>query len=461
MADYRRKLPRRDFIVKSAGGAAAAAVGAGALPGALSRVFAAGSPSRPPNIIIILTDDQGRGDLGCYGAEAIKTPNIDGMAAEGVKMTDFFTSAPVCSPSRAGLLTGRYPPRTKINAVLFPSDTPMGMAWRAFMNLPLGLPPDEITVAEALKRKNYATCCIGKWHLGDRPRFRPHRRGFDYFYGVLYSNDMDPFEVYRNDEVVYEHPADQARLTGDYTKEAVNFIERSRHGPFFLYLAHTFPHIPLHASDRFRGKSRAGLYGDAIEEIDWSTGEILGALKRHGIEDDTYVFFTSDNGPWYQGSAAGSRGRKGETLDGGMRVPFIAKGPGIPEGRVIGEPAMNIDLFTTSLAIAGVPIPDDRVIDGRNLLPLLRGKSLETPHEALFFYRRGELQAVRVGKWKYYRERRLWMYPPGKKGPWLINTEEDPYESYDAALHYPQKAMELKKLMDEWEKNFDRGFKTK
>ncbi len=459
MADYKNKLPRRDFIVKSAGGVAAATMGAGTLPGMLSQAFAGGSGSRAPNIIIIMADDQGLGDLGCYGAKAIKTPNIDGMAENGVRMTDFFSSSPVCSPSRAGLLTGRYPPRTKIDAVLFPSGTPMGIAWRAFMQLPLGLPLDEITIAEALKQKNYSTCCIGKWHLGDKRRFRPHRRGFDYYYGVLHSNDMEPFEVYRNDEVVDDHPADQTKLTGNYTKEAVNFINRSHKEPFFLYLAHTFPHIPLYASEKFRGKSHAGLYGDTIEEIDWSTGEIIKALKEHGIEDNTYIFYTSDNGPWYLGSTAGSRGRKGETLDGGMRVPLVARGPGIQKGKVIEEPAMNIDLFATSLAIAGAPLPDDRIIDGKNLMPLLKGKTGESPHEALYYYWNDNLHAVRTGKWKYYRERWLWIYSPQKKGQWLINMDEDPYESYNAALHYPKKAEELRKMLDDWEKNFDRGFK--
>ncbi len=450
----KNKFDRREFMVKSGKAAAAAAIGSSIAP----HVFAQAAQTRPPNIIIIFADDLGYGDIGCFGSEAISTPNLDSLAAEGAHMTDFFSSAPVCSPSRAGLLTGRYPPRTEVIHVFMPSKTAWGAMWNAVNRLPQGLPLDEITIAEALKPHGYATCCIGKWHLGDKKEYRPHRRGFDHYTGLLYSNDMWPLELYRNDEIIDDHPADQTKLTGIYTEEAVKFIDGSHSQPFFLYLPHTFPHVPLHASKKFRGRSRGGLYGDAIEEIDWSTGQILEALERHGIADNTLILFSSDNGPWYQGSTGGWRGRKGETYDGGMRVPFLARWPGhIPAGKVIDEPAMNIDMFSTTLAAAGVPLPSDRVIDGKNLLPLLEGKQTKTPHEAIFFYNMRELQAVRVGQWKYHRRHRLAMIPPLKKGPWLFNTEEDPYESYNVADKYSDVTRKLEALMTDWEKNFGRG----
>jgi len=450
---------RRRFmsVASKACGAAALCAGAGPL-----ELFGA-SKKKPPNIVIILADDMGYGDLGCYGSEALCTPNIDRMASEGARMTDFYSSSPVCSPSRAGLLTGRYPPRTGIVDVLFPTDTLFGAGWAAAKRLPEGLPLDEITMAEALKPLGYSTCCVGKWHLGNRKRYRPHHRGFDRYFGPLYSNDMKPFELYHNDEVVERHPADQTQLTRKYTEFALSFLNENGDNPFLLYMPHTFPHEPLHASDRFKRKSNGGLYGDVVEEVDWSVGQVLEALEKRGIADNTLVFFTSDNGPWYQGSTGGARGRKAETLEGGMRVPGIARWPGmIPAGRVIEAPAMNIDLFSTTLAVAGSTLPSDRVIDGKNLMPLLGGMENESPHEALFLYSwNRDLEGVRVGRWKYFRSRRLWMYPPIQKGPWLIDTERDPYESYNAIDKYPNIAAKLEKTMVDWEKNFDRGINGK
>ena len=420
-----------------------------------------------PNIIVILTDDQGWGDAGCFGSTLIKTPNLDQMAREGIRLTNFYSSAPVCSPSRAGLLTGRYPPRTKVTQVLRPSRftfDPLQETANVLQNITfalepgtaLALPKKEIIIPQALKEAGYTSCCIGKWHLGDIKGTRPHERGFDHYFGLLYSNDMAPLELWRNSKIVEPHPVNQDWLTQKYTQEALWFIRENKNQPFFLYLAHTFPHIPLHASPKFRGRSKAGLYGDCIEEIDWSCGEILNALDRYGILKNTLIMFTSDNGPWWQGNPGYLRGRKHETFEGGMRVPFIAFWPErIPPGQVSDEMAMNIDIFTTALSSAGVKIPKDRAIDGKDLLPLFEGKEKKSPHEALFFYQGKELQAVRVGKWKYHRKHYLLYYPIGfKKGPYLFDLEKDPNESYNVIDLYPNVARELELLMKEWEKKF-------
>jgi arylsulfatase A-like enzyme len=439
-------MDRRDFLRTSA------LVSAGLLAGPEARAQVAKAGGLP-NLVLIIADDLGWGDLGCYGSQSIATPHLDRLAIEGARMTNFFSSASVCSPSRAGLLTGRYPPRTGITQVLFPHNSAMDLALRLF-GVPAGLPLDEVTLADLLRRRGYATAGIGKWHLGDLPEYRPIQRGFDYSFGPLYSNDMEPFELYQGNEVVEPAPADQDLLTQKYTAEALGFIERSQPKPFFLYLPHTFPHRPLHASKEFRGSSQAGLYGDTVEEIDFSTGQILEALARHGLDQNTLILFTSDNGPWFQGSPGGYRGRKNETFDGGMRVPLLARWPGrIPPGQVTDGMAMNIDLFTTLLAAAGAPPPSDRPIDGQDLLPLLAGNS-PSPHQALYFYQGSELQAIRVGNWKFHRRHRVLVYPFGKQGPWLFDLEKDPNESYDCSLKYPEKARKLEQMMQDWEATF-------
>jgi len=298
------------------------------------------SAQRRPNIVFIYVDDMGYGDLGCYGSKAIKTPNLDRMASEGLRLTSFYSVSPICTPSRAALMTGRYAARMGIDQmhlanVLFPTDK-------------TGLPQSETTVARALKARGYSTACIGKWHLGHLSPHRPIDHGFDYYFGIPYSNDMTPSPLMRNAEVI-EEPANQDTLTRRYTEEAIRFIEQANSKPFFLYLAHHMPHIPLHASVRFRGKSAGGLYGDVVEELDWSVGEVLKALKRSSLDRDTIVFFSSDNGPWYQGSAGPLRGRKGWTYDGGVREPGIVRWPGhIPPGRVSDEPVATIDFFPTA-----------------------------------------------------------------------------------------------------------------
>src|ERR1051325_10498838 len=331
--------------------------------------IAAGLAERPPNFIIILADDLGYGDLGCYGHPSIRTPELDRMAAEGMRFTDFYVAACVCTPSRAALLTGRLPIRSGMSG-----DLDHRVQTR---NSSGGLPPEEITIARALKGKGYATGCIGKWHLGHRPEHLPNSHGFDSFYGLRWSNDMEPAPniprnasmnlhpklewwncaLLRNNEVI-EQPTDLSTLTRRYTAEAVQFIEANRKKPFFLYMAHTYPHVPLFASKQFQQKSARGLYGDVVEELDWSVGQVLETLRKQGLAGNTLVFFTSDNGPWLVkdlagGSAGPLRGGKGSTWEGGMREPGIAWWPRkIKAGAVNHELACSMDLFTTCLSLA-------------------------------------------------------------------------------------------------------------
>jgi arylsulfatase A len=401
-----------------------------------------------------MADDLGWGDLGCYGSEAIETPNIDSLADDGVRLTQFFSCSPVCSPSRAGLLTGRYPKRSGVNFVYVPTQLfPLAVADYTYYNMPWGLPTEEITMAEAVKQEGYSTCCVGKWHLGDLQKHRPYNRGFDHFFGVLHSNDAFPLKLFRNNEVVEKAPVNQELLTRNYTNEATNWIKKNSSGPFMLYFAHTFPHIPLHASDEFIGKSRGGLYGDTVEELDWSVGQVLKALDDAGVADNTFVFFTSDNGPWFEGSSGAFRGRKGQTLDGGMRVPGIGRWQGhIPAGTTSDQMSMNIDLFTTALTIAGANVPQDRPIDGKNIIPLLKGE--QSPHEALYFYHYKDLEAVRTPKWKYHRKHKGWAHLKSvlPQRPVLIDLETDPTESYNVIDKYPEIAKKMEGMMQKWEK---------
>jgi uncharacterized sulfatase len=436
-----------------------------------------------PNIILINADDLGYGDLSCYGSRAIETPNIDRLALEGTRFTDFHACDAVCTPSRAGLLTGRYPARMMLDTPLQPGRLPLGK--RALLRLGYaagrlglldlatrrgsnGLHEAEITLPEALRVGGYRTGMVGKWHLGDfswDPGFHPVRHGFDFFYGVPYSNDMEPFPLYRNEELLEPNVPDQGALTGLYTGEALDFVGTSRPEPFFLYFAHTFPHRPLSASDAFAGRSAGGRYGDVVEEIDWSVGRILEALDERGLAGRTVVFFTSDNGPWYQGSPGAFRGRKGQSFEGGHRVPFLARAPGrFPHGSECQTPAVNLDLFPTCLAAAGLTLPTDRLIDGRDLTPLLTGASDESPHEFLYLYHQGELEGIRFGRWKYVRSTShyTWPMPNNKKLgtltdhttgplPLLFDLASDPGEAYNLAERHPEVVARLDAAMTEWD----------
>ncbi|MDO8684130.1 MAG: sulfatase [Armatimonadota bacterium] len=436
MADTR--IRRRDFLKGSL-----AAVAAASLLGEEAFTL---SPATAPNIVLINCDDAGYSDFGCYGAELIRTPNVDALAAGGIKFTDFYACAPVCTPSRAGLLTGRYPVRVGLPRVLFPKSEK-------------GISDSEITIAQALKSRGYATACIGKWHLGDLPQYLPTRHGFDYYCGIPYSNDMGNrpklpkyVPLMRNEEII-EAPVDQDTLTRRYTQEAIAFIKQNKNKPFFVYLPHTMPHVPLAASDRFRGKSKRGLYGDVIEEIDWSLGEIRKALAEEGLDKNTLVIFTSDNGPWLsQGENGGSAGplRDGKmtVFEGGMREPFIAYWPGrIRPGGICRQPASNLDMFPTLVTLAGGKVPTDRIIDGRNITKLLTG-SAKMPDYPFYYYQMETLDAIRYGHYKLHINRKQ---KPLHK-PQLYNLDLDIGEKRNIANQHPDIVADLLARIEKFKK---------
>ncbi len=377
-----------------------------------------GALEAKPNFIIIYTDDLGYGDLSCYGAKNIKTPNLDQMAQKGMKFLDFYATSASCTPSRAALMTGSYPPRVGLDNVLMPGskDRHSGKI--------LGLNPSEITIAEILKTKGYQTACIGKWHLGDLPKFMPNNNGFDEFFGLPYSNDMFPerfpdLPLMRNDKVLEVNP-DQTYLTKRFTEESIKFIEKNQSSPFFLYLAHPMPHRPCYASSEFTKRftqaqldkvvdnndkaARDFLYPASVEELDWSVGQVLKKVKELGLEENTLVIFTSDNGPKV-GSAGRLRGGKGSIYEGGHRVPAIMQWKGrISPGSHTSEIVTGMDFLPTFAGIIGASLPNDRVIDGGNILPILQGQAgAKSPYKA-FFYTHGG-RAVRSGKWKLIKGR--------------------------------------------------------
>jgi arylsulfatase A-like enzyme len=422
----------------------------------LNSVLPATDPGTLPNIVLIVADDLGYGDLGAYGGEVIKTPFIDQMAGEGVLLTNFYACAPVCTPSRAAILTGRYPKRSHMTLPLYPKGHLMEYFLKAVDRYQFdvtGIPADEITLPEILRRGGYRTGLVGKWHLGDQPGHLPNDNGFDDFYGVLYSNDVPKFAVWRNDEIEIPDPVEQSTLTQDYTRESLQFIRANSDRPFFLYVSHTSVHEPIFASAEFQGRSEGGLYGDAVQELDWSTGQILDKLVELGLDENTLVMFTSDNGPWWQGSPGELRGRKNNISEGGLRVPFIARWPAhLPAGITSHELSVNFDIFPTCLSSAGIPIPRDRIIDGKNILPVLTGEA-QSLHERFFYYDGPILVAVRYQNWKYQRRHMSdnGGYPLFSQGPFLFDLEKDPNESYDLIDTYPKVAQKLAEMLAEWE----------
>jgi arylsulfatase A len=416
----------------------------------------AANAAETPNIVVIFCDDLGYGDLSCFGHPTIKTPNLDRMAAEGVKLTQFYSASPVCTPSRAALMTGRLPIRSGMcsdtRRVLFP-------------NSGGGIPASEVTMAEALNEAGYATACVGKWHLGHLPQFLPTNNGFDSYFGIPYSNDMDRVNdapkgrasfwdpkieywnvpLMRNLEIA-ERPADQTTITKRYTEAAISFIEKNKDDKFFLYLPHSLPHVPLFRSKEFEGRSLRGLYGDVIEEIDWSVGQVLETLRRLKLDENTIVWFTSDNGPWltfndHGGSAGLLREGKGTTWDGGMREPSLCWWPGtIPAGQVNAGLGTTMDIYVTNLALANAAKPTDRVLDGYDLIDMLKGKT-ESPRKEVYYYRGTRLMAMRVGPWKahfvtqesYTGNNKAVEHDP----PVLYNLNVDPSEKWDVAADHP------------------------
>ena len=419
-------------------------------------VWAMNAVAAAPNYVLIFCDDLGYNDLGCYGSMKNRTPRIDAMAKEGMRFTSFLSSSPVCTPSRASLLTGCYARRVGMHEDFTGH-------WVLIPRSRRGMHADEWTLPEMLKAKGYATACIGKWHLGDQPPHLPTAHGFDEYYGIPYSNDMasarrgDPPLPLVQDTKVIEAPANQATLTKRYTREAIQFIERNKSKPFFLYLPHTFPHLPLFASKEFHGKSANGRYGDSVEEIDWSTGKILDALKQHGLDKNTLVIFTSDNGSNGRngGSNAPLSGAKGGTMEGGMRVPMIARWPGrIPAGGTCNELSSTMDFLPTFAALSGGLLSANK-IDGHDITPLLTGtKGAASPYEVFYYYRRRQLQAVRWGDWKWHLPLAN-TFPNwttanqkgrGRSGK-LVNLKTDLAEKVDVTAANPKVMVKMRELV--------------
>jgi arylsulfatase A len=434
--------------------------------------------SSKPNFIVVFADDMGYGDMGIFGHPTIKTPNLDKMAVEGQKWTNFYVAAPVCTPSRAGLLTGRLPIRTGMcsdkRRVLFPDSNG-------------GLPQSEITIARALKRNGYQTAAIGKWHLGHKSPYLPTDHGFDSYYGIPYSNDMDKvertdhltlaenerYQAYNvplmRDKEIIERPADQRTITKRYTEEAVVKIKKLKDNPFFLYLAYSLPHIPLFRSEAFKDISLAGFYGDVIEEIDWSVGQILNTLKEEGIDENTLVVFTSDNGPWHTfkthgGSAGVLRGAKGGTFEGGMREPTVFWWPARIKPGVVMDMATTMDLMPTFCKLSGTELPGDRVYDGYDISPLITGTG-KSERDVVFYYRGQKVYAIRKGSFKAHfitqneygsqtahpitdPPLEIKNTPTVHDIPLLYNVNIDPSEKYNIAGEHPEVIAEIREILD-------------
>ena len=422
----------------------------------LSSLTAQHTPQRKPNFVVIMADDLGYGDIGTFGATDIRTPNIDKLAENGLKFTSFYSTSPVCSPSRFGLLTGRYPRRQGIDGVFFPES----------FN---GIPKEELTLAEALKTKGYSTGIVGKWHLGHHREFLPLQNGFDEYFGIPYSNDMQGTVYLRGNNVV-QYNIDQKYTTKTYTEEAIKFIDKHKKEPFFLYLPHTMPHLPLYASPAFEGKSKRGLYGDVIEELDWSVGQVIESLKKNGLTENTLVIFTSDNGPWtifdIEGGSAGKlRNGKGTTFEGGQRVPTIFSFPSkIKAGSVYNDLALHLDVFPTILKLAGYQADLPNPIDGEDVSSILTANGKRKGDEFIY-YSNGKIEAFRKGDWKIrLAQPASKNYLNGETIPateaFLFNLKEDVSETKNLYQTNPEKVTELLAALDKKSKTIGQKVAT-
>lgn len=430
-------------------------------------------PNKTPNVVIILTDDMGYGEISCYNPNQVKTANIDALASKGVRFTNFYVPTPYSAPSRASLLTGRFPLRHGM------VENPAPDA-----GINNGLNPAEVTMAEIFKGAGYHTKAIGKWHLGHKPEYFPVKQGFDEYYGILYSNDMRPVQIIENMDTV-EQKVDQRLLTQKYTEKALDFIERNQHSPFFLYLAHAMPHKPLAASERFYSQGDfTELYKSVLKELDWSTGEVINKLEKLGILENTIVIFMSDNGPWYGGNAGGLKGMKATNWEGGFRVPFIIRYPGeFPEGKEVETPCWSLDIFPTLMKLTGIRINPGIKIDGQDISAIIKGKS--NNHSPVFSMKGTTIRTIRDGKWKlfvskpeYYKEIDLnnWKDERGPDGSTIIapfaqatpanypgvkpekmegemllfDLTKDPAETTDLSDQYPEVKKDLMRKYNEF-----------
>jgi arylsulfatase A len=440
-------MDRRKFLITA--GASLAAPGLDAVSNNQADAAMQPAPAIPsgkpdhPNVVVIICDDLGYGDLGCYGSK-LTTPNIDRLAAQGVRFTNHCTPIALCSASRAALMTGLYPTRVGATGAFGPlSETGMSLS--------------AITMADVMQKAGYTSMAVGKWHLGDLPEYAPTQRGFDEYYGVPYSVDMDPLPLLHNSTIL-EPEANRNTLTQQYTKKAVEFLRKPKDKPFFLYMAHSYPHIPLHASDAFRGKSNLGLYGDVVSEIDWSVGEVMRALEENGLRKNTLVFFTSDHGPWFQGSTGNLRGRKGGVYEGGLRIPMIVSMPGtLPQGRVTDALASHLDILPTVAGLCDGEKPQ-YPLDGRDIWTLLSCHQQAVERDALLCFEGWNIQCARWKHWKLHIARGntpMFMPAPSQgrisyllRNPELYNLADDPKESYDCASKYPEVVAAIQKSIE-------------